>query len=106
MKEIELEVLEQYDIDVKSTRKIRGAVLCDTNQGVFVLKEMQFSEKRIPALYELYQHIQEQGYQNVDAIVKNKEGGFVSSTEEGTKFVLKRWFYGKECDNRREQDIL
>lgn len=106
MKEKELEVLEQYDIDVKSTRKIRGAVLCDTNQGVFVLKETQFSDKRIPALYELYQHIQEQGYQNVDAIVKNKEDSLVSVSEEGTRFILKKWFYGKECDNRREQDIL
>lgn len=106
MKEKELEVLGQYDIDVKSTRKIRGAILCDTNRGPFVLKEMQFSEKRIPALFELYQHIQEQGYKNVDSIVKNKEDSFLSVSEEGTKFLLKKWFHGKECDNKRELDIL
>lgn len=106
MKENELEVLEQYDIDVKSTRKIRGAVLCDTNQGAFLLKEMHFSEKRIPALYELYRHIQAQGYENVDIIVKNKEDAFLTTSEEGTKFVLKKWFHGKECDNKKEQDIL
>ena len=106
MKEKELEVLEQYDIDVNSTRKIRGAILCDTNRGVFVLKEMHFSEKRIPALYELYQHIQQQGYKNVDIIVKNKEDSLLSVSEEGTKYLLKKWFYGKECDNKRELDIL
>lgn len=106
MKEKELEVLEQYDIDVKSTRRIRGAILCDTNQGVYVLKEMHFSEKRIPALYKLYQSIQEQGYQNVDVIVKNKEDGFLSVSEEGTRYLLKKWFYGKECDSKRELDIL
>ena len=106
MKENELEVLDQYDIDVKSTRKIRGAVLCETNQGVFLLKEMNFSEKRIPALHELYQHIQVQGYKNVDVIVKNKEDALWSTTEEGTKFLLKKWFHGKECDSKKEQDIL
>ena len=106
MKEKELEVLELYNIDVKSTRKIRGAILCETNQGPFILKEMQFSEKRIPALYELYQHIQGQGYGAIDVIEKNKEGALLTTSEEGTKYLLKRWFRGRECDNKREPDIL
>lgn len=106
MKENELEILGQYDIDVNSTRKVRGAVLCDTKQGVFLLKEINFSEKRIPALYEVYLHIQEQGYENIDMIVKNKEEELVSVAETGTKFLLKKWFYGRECDNKKEQDIL
>ena len=29
--EYELEVLEQYNIEVKGTRRIRGAFFCDTN---------------------------------------------------------------------------
>ena len=33
MREYELEVLEQYDIDVISTRKTRGAYFCDTWTG-------------------------------------------------------------------------
>ena len=33
MKENEVSVLDQYDIDIKSTRRIRGAILCATNQG-------------------------------------------------------------------------
>lgn len=106
MRETELEVLEQYDINVKSTRKIRGAILCEAEQGVFVLKETQFSDKRIPALYELYQHLQEQGYENADAIIKNKEGSCISLSEDGTRFLLKKWFCGKECDNKRESEIL
>ena len=34
-----LEVLEKYNIDVKGTRKIRGAFFCDTNKGAMLLKE-------------------------------------------------------------------
>ena len=40
MKENEVSVLDQYDIDIKSTRRIRGAILCATNQGLFVLREL------------------------------------------------------------------
>ena len=30
MQEFEQKILEQYDIEVSSTRKVRGAVLCET----------------------------------------------------------------------------
>ncbi len=106
MKENELGVLDQYDMEIRGTRRIRGAVLCDTSQGPFLLKELSFSEKRIPDLLELYTYLLKQGYANVDYIVSNKEGGFVSESETGTKHLLKRWFYAKECDSRKDTDIL
>ncbi len=106
MKDRELEILEQYDIDVKSTRKIRGAILCDTNQGVFLLKELQCSEKRIPVLYELQNHLRQEGYLGIDVLVQNKDGELVSVSEDEQKFLLKKWFYGKECDSNREIDIM
>ena len=61
MKENEVSVLDQYDIDIKSTRRIRGAILCTTNQGLFVLRELMISEKRIPMLHKLYAHMMENG---------------------------------------------
>lgn len=106
MKENEAGVLEQYEIDVKSTQRIRGAFLCHTEQGIFLLKEVQISEKRIPMLYQLCVHLIESGYDRVDVMVKNREGELVTTSEEGTKYILKRWFDGKECDIRREKDVI
>ncbi|MEE1314805.1 MAG: MarR family transcriptional regulator [Faecalimonas sp.] len=106
MKENELGVLNQYDVNANGTRKVRGAVLCDTKQGPFLLKELSFSESRVPKLYELYTFLAEQGYTDVDWIVKTKEGSLVSEAEDGTKYLLKKWFYGKECDCKREADVL
>jgi len=106
MKDKELEVLEQYNIDVKGTRRIRGAILCDTNQGLFLLKEMKFSEKRAPILCELYEHLLSRGCENIDTIVKNKEDGIFSVSEDEKKYILKKWFHGKECDNKKEMDIM
>lgn len=106
MKENELDVLSQYDMEINGTRRIRGAVLCDTKQGPFLLKELSFAEKRLPNIYELYIYLGSQGCHNVDELIKTKEDAFVSESESGIKYILKRWFYGRECDSRKETDIL
>ena len=31
-------ILEQYEIAVNSTRKTRGAILCSTDKGVFLMR--------------------------------------------------------------------
>ena len=47
MQEFEQKILEQYDIEVNSTRKVRGAVLCETNKGVFLLKEVKIGRAHV-----------------------------------------------------------
>ncbi len=106
MREDELSILEQYDIDVRNTRKVRGAVLCDSAQGLYLIKEMKFSEKRISALHGLHDRLQEQGYGYIDWILKNKEEALFSTSEEGTKYFLTRWYSGKECDIHRDTDVI
>lgn len=106
MKENEVSVLDQYDIDIKSTRRIRGAILCTTNQGLFVLRELMISEKRIPMLHKLYAHMMENGCDRVDEVIENKEHELFSTSEDGIKYVVKRWYDGKECDIRKEQEIV
>lgn len=106
MKEYSLNVLEQYDIEVNSTRKVRGAILCDTKQGVLLLMEAAVSEKKAPVLGALTTHIASRGYQRVDSMFINKEGAFISKAEDGTRYVLKRWFAGRECDVKKESEIL
>ena len=106
MQEYELEVLEQYDIEVKSTRKTRGAILCDTNRGVLLLKEIKVSEKRIPALYELHEYLYGQGYEQTDRIILTREGRSFSQLNDGGKYVLKCWFAGRECDIKKSTELL
>lgn len=106
MREYETEILEQYEIEVKSTRKIRGAFFCDTDQGTMLLKESTISDRRARFLYELLSEIAEEGYPNVDIPFAAKEGTFVSTSRDGVSYMLKHWFYGRECDVRREQDVL
>lgn len=107
MQEYEINnVLGQYDITVNSTRRTRGAILCDTDRGVFLLREVVTSDSRVPALFELYEHLGRQSCMQADFPVKNREGSYVSVTEEGGKYVLKRWPSGRECDIRKTVELL
>lgn len=106
MRDNELAILDQYDIDVKNTRKVRDAVLCETAQGLFLVKELRFSEKRLSVLEYLGEHLRERGMENIDWILKNKESQLFSVSEGGNRYFLKKWFPGKECDIHREKDVL
>lgn len=106
MQEYELKVLEQYDIKVSGTRKARGAVLCDTDRGLMLLKEVKVSQKRIPALHELHEYLYSQGYEQTDCIMLTKDGDYLSSLEDGGQYLLKFWFQGRECDLKKSAELL
>ena len=106
MKDDELKILEQYDIDVRNTRKVRGAILCDTARGPFLLREMQFSERRMHTLDRLINRLREQDITNIDWILKDKEERLFVMAEDGTNYFLTKWFHGRECDIHREGDLL
>ncbi|MDY5846348.1 MAG: phosphotransferase [Bariatricus sp.] len=105
MKDYGISVLEKYRMEVSSTRRIRGAVLCDTDKGLFLLKEVQTVPKRLPVLIELYRMLEENGFDMVDSPVANLDGEYVTQAEDGTKYMVKRWYQGHECDVWRETEL-
>lgn len=106
MQDYELKILEQYPIDVKSTRKTRGAFFCETDKGVLLLKEAGAFRKKVPAIYKLHAHLQEQGVEMTDQFFPNNNGECVSLLDEEIPYVLKYWFQGRECDIRRSKEVM
>lgn len=106
MQDFEQKILEQYDLEINSTRKVRGAVLCDTNKGAFLLKEVNMSEKRFPVVGELYEYLCKEGYWQTDYYIQNKNGDYVSLLENGERYVVKKWFAAKECDVKKNAEIF
>lgn len=99
-------ILEQYEIAVNSTRKTRGAILCSTDKGVFLMREVGVSEKRLPALIELYEYFMDYDYQTIDMPVKNREGDYVTKGVDGSIYMLRRMPPGRECDVRRAAELF
>lgn len=91
-------LLEQYDLEVIRTRKGRGAILCDTSQGCLIFKEYMGNEQRIAVQDRILSQIRDSGKICVESIIPNKEGNLIVKDNDGTFYVLKTWFEGRECN--------
>lgn len=96
-------LLDNYDIEVLRTWKGRGAILCETRQGILILKE--YGGHREKAVFQdmLLKHVQEKGFRNVENILRNKEQELLTQDQDGSFYVLKTYFDGREC-NVRDMD--
>lgn len=106
MKDFGVSVLEQYDIDVKDVKRIRGGMMVESQNGYYMLKEANIDADRVDFLVNLYKEIEESGFSFVDAFKANKEGAYLSVSEDGTKYLLKRWFLGHECDVKKDTELM
>ena len=93
-------LFEQYDIEVIRTRKGRGSILCESKQGLYILKEFSGSTEKAAIMDFLLAQLQEQTTDSfqVESILKNKEGGLLTEDTDGTRYMIKTWFDGRECN--------
>lgn len=99
-------LLEQYDMEVLGTRKGRGAILCDTDQGYLIFKEYAGSEDRIRLQDKLLRHIKEQGKVAVEGILPTKEGELLARGDDGSMYVLKTYREGRECNIYEKSECM
>lgn len=102
----ENQILEQYPFEVRQTMKGRGVLICDTDEGLKILKEYKGSEGRAEFLYQLLKFLKEHGQESVDGIVKNTEEKTITTDIDGTVYMVRDWYEGKECDTKNREDIL
>lgn len=102
----EEEILEQYELEIRSTVKGRGALGCDTDQGTMLLKEFRGSKERAAFLYDILGFLAENGFA-AETIVVAKDGEVLAKDEpDNTCYLLKNWYLGRECDVRSRDDIM
>ena len=63
-------------------------------------------ESRICALAKIYEEFNGNGLERQQTPRENKEDAYVSKAEDGTGYILKKWFQGRECDVRRENELI
>lgn len=101
-----LSVLEQYDLTAKTTYRGRGAIICETQDGLKIIREYRGSQKKLELLKQLQGQIKEADIMKVDYIRENREGSVVSCDRDGIPYVVRDWFLGRECDTKSKTDIL
>ncbi len=92
-----VELLEQYDIEVQRTRKGRGAIICDTNQGCMILKEYSGNQDRIELQDRLLKQIAQAGLVQAESIIPTRDGELSVKGADGMNYILKTWQDGREC---------
>lgn len=97
MKEKGIEVLDKYDINVIRTGKVRGATLLITDSGPMILKECSRTQKRIEYEVKIHQIIGECRGIYSDALVANREGGYITADANQVPYIIKKWYEGTEC---------
>lgn len=91
-------LLEQYEIEVHRTRKGRGAIICDTNQGCLIFKEYAGNEEKLSLQNRVLTHIAQGQELMVEAIVPTAEGALFVKDNDGCKYILKTYREGRECN--------
>lgn len=91
-------VLENYELKVLRTWKGRGAILFETNSGTKILKEYTGPKEKVLLQDTLIHHLKKEGFPNVDAFEKNKEGDIVTIDVDKKAYIVKDYLEGKECN--------
>lgn len=100
MNDRSVSLLDNYDIEVLRTWKGRGAILCETKQGVLIWKEYAGHKEKAVFQDAMLDMVQERGFLNAESIIKNKDQELLSQDQDGTYYVLKTYFEGRECNVR------
>lgn len=100
MNDRSVSLLDNYDIEVLRTWKGRGAILCETGQGILILKEYAGHKEKAVFQDALLTLVKKNGFKNVESILKNKEQELITQDQDGTSYILKTYFEGRECNVR------
>lgn len=106
MNERHMEALEQYGLKVTEIRRGRGAWICETEQGIKLLREYKGTAKRLEFEDYVLSCLEKRDGVQVDYYVRNQEGELWSAAGDGTRYILKDWYLDRECNIRDNQEIL
>lgn len=100
-----ISVLENYDLQVLRTYKGRGALICETNHGLKILREYIGRESRVEFQDKLLRRVNASGMNHVDSYVRNKEDQILSVDKMNHTYILKDWYEGSECNVLKPEEI-
>lgn len=98
-------ILAQYAFDVEKVVRVRGGLLCTTDQGLKLVKEYRGSEHRLQIQEKVLSTLRNGGMEQVDQIVRNEQGELWTADYDGIHYIVKDWYDGKECDVKSLKDI-
>lgn len=97
-------LLENYEIEVRRTWKGRGAILCDSDRGLLIMKEYSGPAEKVGFQEYLLNYIRESGVVRAESILRTKEDELFVRDQDRTAYIVKTYCEGRECDHRNAQE--
>ena len=98
-------ILEAYPYEFAEIRKGRGAHLCTDTQGRrMIVKEFPGTLGKAEALDRFLNYLQGRGW-DAEQVLATKEGQLLAYGVEDTRFYMRSWVDGRECDTRSREEI-
>lgn len=93
-------LFDHYEIEVNRTWKGRGAILCDSDRGLLILKEYFGPAEKAAFQDFLLKSVAEHGFTEVEQILPTKEDALIVYDQDRIPYMVKTYFEGKECNQR------
>jgi CotS family spore coat protein len=102
----ELGIWEKYDLNVTRTYKGRQSIICETDKGLKLIKELNCHSQKIEFQSQVKSLLKNSEVYHIDDFVKNIDGEIITKDKDETLYVMKDWFDGREIDVRNRSEIL
>ncbi len=106
MDELVISLLDNYDLEMNKSGRCRGAVLVYCKEGIYTIREYLGSSKHLEFEEIVLDELSEQHGFYVDQIVRTKEGELLTEDIYGKKYIVRRFYPGRDFDIKNHGDIL
>ncbi len=101
-----IHLFDQYDIEVVSTRKARGAFICQTPDQLYIFKEYSGNNDRLVFQNRVLEAVRENSGLWAEQILPNKEEGLFVQDMDGCKYILKTYREGRELNIASKEECV
>ena len=99
-------VIKEYPVHVTGKRRIRGAILLETKEGLFTLVNYRDSLAKLQMEERVKAQLIDRGYRFVDKGITNSQGEWLTKDNYGSPYLMKQWYLGQECNLRETEDVV
>lgn len=96
-------LLEQYDMKVLRTWKGRNAILCETEDGIRILREYNGPKEKLSVLEAMMNHLYEAGIL-AERILRSAQGSLIIYDRDKSAYILKEYHEGRESQVASPED--
>ncbi len=90
-------LLDNYEFTVTKTKKGRGAIILETNQGLKLFVEYNGPKDKVLNQERLMTHVKNSGFPWIDCFVLNKENEILTINYDGKAYAVKDYYDAGEC---------